>query len=95
MKGKKLEPIEEITMDLDEEYSSKIIDSMNRRKGKLIDLKDTGKNKKGLIFHAPTRGLMGFTSKFLTLTKGTGVLIEFFILMENIQVIWREEEMEL
>ena len=37
--GKKQEPIEEITMDLDEEYSSKIIDSMNRRKGKLIDLK--------------------------------------------------------
>ena len=52
--GNKLEPIEEITMDLDEEYSSKIIDSMNRRKGKLIELKDTGKNKKRLIFHAPT-----------------------------------------
>ena len=56
--GKKLEPIEEITMDLDEEFSSKIIDSMNRRKGKLIDLKDTGKDKKRLIFRAPTRGLM-------------------------------------
>ena len=68
--GNKQEPIEEITMDLDEEYSSKIIDSMNRRKGKLIDLKDTGKNKKRLIFHAPTRGLMGYTSRFLTLTKG-------------------------
>ena len=40
--GKKQEPIEEITIDLDEEYSSKIIDSMNRRKGKLVDLKDTG-----------------------------------------------------
>ena len=39
--GNKLEPIEEITMDLDEEHSSKIIDSMNRRKGKLIELKDT------------------------------------------------------
>ena len=62
--GKKQEPIEEITMDLDEEYSSRIIDSMNRRKGKLIDLKDTGKNKKRLIFHAPTRGLMGYTSRF-------------------------------
>jgi len=44
--GNKLEPIEEITMDLDEEHSSKVIDSMNRRKGKLIDLKDTGKKKK-------------------------------------------------
>ena len=45
----KLEPIEEITMDLDEEFSSKIIDSMNRRKGKLIELKDSGKNKKRLF----------------------------------------------
>jgi len=77
-KGNKLEPIEEITMDLDEEFSSKIIDSMNRRKGKLIDLKDTGKNKKRLIFHAPTRGLMGYTSRFLTLTKGTGVINRIF-----------------
>jgi GTP-binding protein len=76
--GKKLEPIEEITMDLDEEYSSKVIDSMNRRKGKLIDLKDTGKDKKRLIFHAPTRGLMGYTSRFLTLTKGTGVINRIF-----------------
>ena len=72
--GKKLEPFEEITMDIDEEYSSKVIDSMNRRKGKLIDLKDTGKGKKRVIFHAPTRGLMGYTSRFLTLTKGTGVI---------------------
>jgi len=76
--GNRLEPIEEITMDLDEEYSSKIIDSMNRRKGKLIDLKDTGKDKKRLIFHAPTRGLMGYTSKFLTLTKGNGVINRIF-----------------
>ena len=76
--GKKQEPIEEITMDLDEEYSSRIIDSMNRRKGRLIELKDTGKNKKRLIFHAPTRGLMGYTSRFLTLTKGTGVINRIF-----------------
>ena len=76
--GNKLEPIEEITMDLDEEHSSKVIDSMNRRKGKLIDLKDTGKDKKRLIFHAPTRGLMGYTSRFLTLTKGTGVINRIF-----------------
>ncbi len=76
--GNELEPIEEITVDLDEEYSSKIIDSMNRRKGKLLDLKDTGKDKKRLVFHAPTRGLMGYTSRFLTLTKGTGVINRIF-----------------
>ena len=76
--GNKLEPIEEITMDLDEEFASKVIDSMNKRKGKLIDLKDTGKNKKRLIFHAPTRGLMGYTSRFLTVTKGNGVINRIF-----------------
>jgi GTP-binding protein len=76
--GNKLEPIEEITMDLDEEHSSKVIDSMNKRKGKLIELKDTGTNKKRLIFHAPTRGLMGYTSRFLTLTKGNGVINRTF-----------------
>ncbi len=76
--GNKLEPIEEVTMDLDEEFSSKIIYSMNRRKGKLIELKDTGKNKKRLVFHAPTRGLMGYTSRFLTLTKGSGVINRIF-----------------
>ena len=92
IKETNLEPIEEITVDLDEEFSSKIIDSMNRRKGKLIDLKDTGKDKKRLIFHAPTRGLMGYTSRFLTLTKGTGVINRIFTPTENILVIWKEEE---
>ena len=76
--GNRMEPIEEITVDVDEEFSSKIIDSMNRRKGKLLDLKDTGKDKKRLLFHAPTRGLMGYTSRFLTLTKGTGVINRIF-----------------
>ena len=76
--GKKLEPIEEITVDIDDEYSSKIIDSMNKRKGKLIELKDTGKEKKRLIFQAPTRCLMGYTSRFLTLTKGNGVINKIF-----------------
>lgn len=76
--GKKLEPIEEVTIDIDEEHSSRIIDSMNRRKAQLIELKDTGKKKKRLIFHAPTRGLMGYTSRFLTLTKGTGVINRTF-----------------
>ena len=89
----KLEPIEEITMDLDEEFSSRIIDSMNRRKGKLIELKDTGKNKKRLIFHAPTRGLMGYTLRFLTLTKGTGVINRIFHSYGEYTETWKEGEM--
>ena len=81
--GNQLEPIEEITIDLDEEFSSKVIDSMNRRRGKLVDLKDTGKGKKRLIFQAPTRGLIGYTSRFLTLTKGTGVINRIFYSFEK------------
>src|SRR5210317_570991 len=76
--GKRLEPLEEVTIDIDEEHSSKIIDSMNKRKAQLVELKDTGKNKKRLIFHAPTRGLMGYTRRLLTLTKGTGVINRTF-----------------
>ena len=73
----------------------KVIDSMNRRKGKLIDLKDTGKDKKRLIFHAPTRGLMGYTSRFLTLTKGNGVINRIFHSLWKIsKEKWKVEEME-
>ena len=85
--------MKKLQLDLDEEHSSKVIDSMNRRKGKLIDLKDTGKNKKRLIFHAPTRGLMGYTSRFLTLTKGNGVINRIFHSYGSTKVRWKEEEM--
>ena len=54
--GDKLEHSEEITMDVDGEHASKVIDSMKRRKGKLIDVKETGKERKRLICHARTRG---------------------------------------
>ena len=73
--NKKLEPFEEVTIDVDEEYSSTVIDSINQRKGEMIDMRDTGQNKKRIIFKAPTRGLIGYQSKFLTETRGTGVML--------------------
>ena len=76
--GKKLEPIEEVTIDVDEEYSSTVIDSMNQRKGEMIDMRDTGQSKKRIIFKAPSRGLIGYQSKFLTETRGTGVMNRVF-----------------
>jgi len=48
--NKKLEPFEEVTIDVDEEYSSTVIDSINQRKGEMIDMRDTGQNKKRIIF---------------------------------------------
>ena len=76
--GKKLEPMEEVTIDVDEEYASTVIDSMNQRKGEMTDMRDTGQSKKRIIFKAPSRGLIGYQSKFLTETRGTGVMNRVF-----------------
>ena len=76
--GQKLEPMEEVTIDVDEEYASTVIDSMNQRKGEMVDMRDTGQSKKRIIFKAPSRGLIGYQSKFLTETRGTGVMNRVF-----------------
>ena len=74
----KLEPIEEVTIDVDEEYASSIIDSMNKRKGEMIDMRSTGAAKSRLFFKVPSRGLIGYQSSFLTQTRGTGVINRIF-----------------
>ncbi len=74
----KLEPVEEVTIDVDEEYSSTVVDSMNRRKAKMVDMRAAGASKTRMIFHAPSRGLIGYQSNFLTQTRGTGVLNRVF-----------------
>ena len=76
--GKMLEPIEEVVVDLDDIYSSTIIDSINRRKGALLEMKTTGKGKTRLIFSVPSRGLIGYHGQFLTETRGTGVINRTF-----------------
>jgi len=76
--GNKLEPIEEVTIDVDEEYSSSVIDSMNIRKSEMIDMRTVGSGKTRLIFKVPSRGLIGYQGSFLTQTKGTGVLNRIF-----------------
>jgi len=76
--GNKTEPMEEVTIDLDAEFSSKIIDSMNKRKAEMINMIDTGAGKNRLIFHAPARGLIGYQSRFMTQTRGTGVMNRTF-----------------
>lgn len=76
--GEKLEPIEEVTIDVDDEYSSTVVDSMNRRKADMVDMRPSGSGKTRLIFHAPSRGLIGYQSRFLTQTRGTGVIHKLF-----------------
>jgi len=76
--GNKTEPMEEVTIDLDAEFSTKIIDSMNKRKAEMINMIDAGAGKNRLIFHAPSRGLIGYQSRFMTQTHGTGVMNRTF-----------------
>ncbi|MCL4677368.1 MAG: translational GTPase TypA [Alphaproteobacteria bacterium] len=76
--GQRLEPIEEVTIDVDEEFQSTVIDSMNRRKAEMVDMRSSGAGKMRLTFLAPSRGLIGYQSRFLTQTRGTGVLNRIF-----------------
>ncbi len=77
-KGNKLEPIEDVTIDVDEAFSSSVIDSMNKRKAEMLDMKNAGSDKTRILFRVPSRGLIGYQSTFLTQTKGTGVLNRIF-----------------
>ena len=76
--GNKLEPIEEVTVDVDEEYASVVIDSMNKRKGEMQNMRSAGAGKSRLFFKVPSRGLIGYQSSFLTQTRGTGVINRIF-----------------
>ena len=76
--GQRLEPIEEVIIDVDSEHSSSVIDSLNRRKAEMLDMREVGAGKTRLTFLAPSRGLIGFQSKFLTDTRGTGVINRLF-----------------
>ncbi len=76
--GNRLEPIEEVTIDVDEEFSSTVVDAMNKRKADMQDMRSTGAGKTRLVFLAPSRGLIGYQSRFLTDTRGSGVLNRVF-----------------
>ncbi|MFP4386024.1 MAG: translational GTPase TypA [Alphaproteobacteria bacterium] len=77
-KEERLEPIEEIYIDVEEEYASSVIDALNQRKAEMTDMRSSGAGKTRITFLAPSRGLIGYQSKFLTDTRGTGVLNRLF-----------------
>ena len=77
--GKMLEPIEEVTIDVDDEYSGAVIEKITGpRKGELAEMKPAGVGKTRIIAHVPSRGLIGYHGEFLTDTRGTGVLNRVF-----------------
>jgi len=72
--GSLLEPIEEVVIDVDGEYSGVVVEKISQRKGVMVDMRSSGGDKTRIIFHAPSRGLIGYQSEFLTDTRGTGVM---------------------
>jgi GTP-binding protein len=76
--GQKLEPIEEVTVDVDDPYTGVVIDKISQRKGEMTDMRPTGAGKTRIVFDAPARGLIGYHGEFLTDTRGTGVMNRMF-----------------
>jgi GTP-binding protein len=77
--GQRLEPIEEVIVDVDDDYSGAVIDKLTgERKGDLVEMKPAGVGKTRIIAHVPSRGLIGYQGQFLTDTRGTGVLNRIF-----------------
>jgi GTP-binding protein len=77
--GERLEPIEEVTIDVDDEYSGAVIEKITGpRKGELVEMKPAGVGKTRIIAYVPSRGLIGYHGEFLTDTRGTGVLNRVF-----------------
>src|SRR5258705_9713150 len=76
--GQRLEPIEEVTIDVDEPYAGVVIEKVSQRKGEMQDMRATGAGKTRLLFYAPSRGLIGYHGEFLTDTRGTGVINRMF-----------------
>jgi GTP-binding protein len=76
--GQRLEPIEEVTIDVDEPYAGVVIEKVSSRRGEMQDMRATGAGKTRIVFHAPSRGLIGYHGEFLTDTRGTGVMNRMF-----------------
>jgi len=76
--GERLEPIEDVTIDVDDPYTGVVIEKISLRKGELQDMRPMGAGKTRLSFLAPSRGLIGYHGEFLTDTRGTGVMNRMF-----------------
>ncbi|TIS71670.1 MAG: translational GTPase TypA, partial [Mesorhizobium sp.] len=76
--GQLLEPVEEVVIDVDEEHAGVVVQKMSERKAEMVELRPSGGNRQRLVFHAPTRGLIGYQSELLTDTRGTAVMNRLF-----------------
>ena len=77
-KGNRLEPIEEVTIDVDEEHSGVVVQKLSERKGELREMRPSGGGRTRLQFYAPTRGLIGYQGELLSDTRGTAIFNRVF-----------------
>jgi GTP-binding protein len=76
--GETTEPIEEVTIDVDEEFSGIVVQKLSERRAEMIDMRPSGGGRLRLVFHAPTRGLIGYQGELLSDTRGTAVFNRVF-----------------
>ncbi len=76
--GNKLEPIEEVQVDVDENYAGVVVEKLGRRRGEMTDMRPSGGGKVRVTFHVPSRGLIGYHGEFLSDTRGTGIMNKIF-----------------
>ena len=76
--GNLLEPIEEVVIDVDEQHSGVVVQKMAERKAEMLEMRPSGGDRLRLVFHAPTRGLIGYQGELLTDTKGTAIMNRLF-----------------
>ena len=77
--GERLEPVEEVIVDVDDDYTGAVIDKLTgARRGDLVEMRPAGHGKTRIIAHVPSRGLIGYQGEFMTDTRGNGVLNRLF-----------------
>ncbi|MDP2794348.1 MAG: translational GTPase TypA [Sulfurisoma sp.] len=76
--GEKCEPYENLTIDLEDANQGTIMEELGRRRGELTNMESDGKGRTRLEYHIPARGLIGFQSDFMTMTRGTGLMSHIF-----------------
>ncbi|MEE2969364.1 MAG: translational GTPase TypA [Pseudomonadota bacterium] len=76
--GRRQEPIEEVLVDMDDEFVGTVVEEFGRRKGEMTDMRPSGGGKTRLTFMAPSRGLIGYHGDFLNDTRGTGIMSRMF-----------------
>ncbi|MEM8687284.1 MAG: translational GTPase TypA [Pseudomonadota bacterium] len=77
--GQRMEPVEEVTIDVDDDYAGAVIQKLSERKAELSDMRPSGLDRQRLIFRAPTRGLIGYHGELMTDTRGTAIMNRVFL----------------